>query len=374
MTKKLLVTCGPVPAKLGPFNYLTGMSRGSLAFRTASWLARDPELETTVVCWKRAEIPPVCADWHKLVTVDDIMEYHAWITEHAKDFDAFVFAAAEASAVPAGDWDGELPDYGYAGKTVQVGFKPAPRAIDAVRKLNPAARVFGYKIMRDDDDALLYAARQVLENAGADIVFAARPNESKTGIRAVVPGGYIPMEFGGHLEMLKYAIRQEYFRTETWPLTAAEKADPDVLAAMDAVRKHQGRSGGIAVPVANSGGMFAVTAKDRDADPVLVRSVDPEAHTVNASGEPIPSAPAIAAMLPNFPDYYIVYKQFDALDADQEILKNMDAHEALHGKYAFPGSDREYKKARACMTGILCCPRRGYVAAVLPEKLGKEGG
>lgn len=46
--KRVLVTCGPIPARLDSVKYLTNMFKGGLAFRTANWLARDQDLEVKI--------------------------------------------------------------------------------------------------------------------------------------------------------------------------------------------------------------------------------------------------------------------------------------------------------------------------------------
>lgn len=367
--KKIVVTCGPIPARLDSVKYLTNMFKGGLAFKTASWLARYPDFEVTVVCWKHTRVPEDCAGWHALVTVNDVFEYYDWIAANARNYDAFVTAAAVANLTPVKPYEGKFPSHNYRpGDEFDIKFMIAPRAIDAIKPLNPRACVIGYKLFDEpDDDKLTDIARHTLDDARANIIFANRPLEAKNKKIAVFPdGSAIPVDFDGHMELISRAIKQEYFRTETEPLSESEKADPNIREALAAVGMYENtfeKYGTVAIPVDGHPGMFATTSRGHLKSPVIVRSVDPVNKIVRASGKATLNAPALSAMLANYPGYLIIHRHFNDENADQDVLHGLDAHDVLHGKYLFPGTAEEYEKAAACTSGILTCPRHGYLAA-----------
>lgn len=43
--KRVLVTCGPIPARVDSVKYLTNMFKGGLAFKTAAWLSGNKDFE-----------------------------------------------------------------------------------------------------------------------------------------------------------------------------------------------------------------------------------------------------------------------------------------------------------------------------------------
>lgn len=359
--KKIVVTCGPIPAKLDSVKYLTNMFKGGLAFRTASYLAAEPDFEVTVLCWKRTPIPKDNADWHALVTVDDVFEYYDWIVAHAKDYDAFVMAAAVANLTPVHPWEGKFPSHEYKpGEEFDIRFMIAPRAIDAIKPLNPRACVIGYKLFdADSDEALVDIARHTLADARANVIFANHPATAKSRkIAVTADGSAIPMNFDQHLAFMAYAIRQEYFMTELEPLTEAEQADPDIREALMTVGMYDqtfDRYGTVAVPVANHEGMFATTSRGHEKSPVIVRSIDGAAGVVTASDKATLNAPALSVLLKkNNYEGIVVHRHFDDEVADKDIVARYKSRFSDcppdPSDYVFPGTldEYDYAKFAAC--------------------------
>lgn len=371
--KRVLVTCGPIPARLDSVKYLTNMFKGGLAFRTANWLARDNDLEVTVLCWERADIPKGNTDWHSLVTIKDVFEYYDWIVAHAKDFDAFVFAAAVANLTPVKPYEGKFPSHLYKpGQEFDIKFMIAPRAIDAVKKLNPRACVIGYKLFDEPDDAkLVEIARHTLDDARANLIFANRPSEAKHKKIAVLPDGTsFETNFQEHLELIRRAVLQDYFRTEVTPLSKDLEADPDVREALAAVAMYEKtfeKYGTVAIPVAGRENMFATTSRGHRAGPVIVYGVDPDCRTVHASGKATLNAPALAAMVHGFPGHIVMHRHFDDPIADKALVDRLDKRYSLEMRYMFPGTISEYEHVRGYVRGgvdAVPCPGHGYLAAL----------
>lgn len=383
MKKKIVVTCGPIPARVDSVKFLTNMFKGGLAFRTASWLARDPGFEVTVVCWKHTPVPKDIADWHALVTVCDVFEYYDWITANAKNYDAFVMAAAVANLTPVHPWEGKFPSHEYKpGEEFDIRFMIAPRAIDAIKPLNPRACVIGYKLFdADNDDELVDIARHTLADAKANVIFANHPKTAKDKkIAVTADGSAIPMTFDQHLEFMARAIRQEYFMTKAEPLTEKELADPDIREALMTVGMYEqtfDQYGTVAVPVANHGKMFATTPRGHKGGPVIVRDVDGAAGIVTASNKATLNAPALAVLLQrNNYEGIVVHRHFDDDMADKEIKARYEARfsdcRPDPSDYVFPGTFEEYGRARRATcdgTASWMQPYHGYLAFRPIEKV-----
>lgn len=132
--KRVLVTCGPIPARVDSVKYLTNMFKGGLAFKTAAWLSGNKDFEVSVLCWKYTKIPDNMPQEIRVDTVNDVFEYYDWITANAGNFDAFIMAAAVANLTPVHPYEGKFPSHNYKpGDEFDIRFMIVPRAIDAIK-------------------------------------------------------------------------------------------------------------------------------------------------------------------------------------------------------------------------------------------------
>lgn len=363
--KKVVISCGPIPARLDSVKFITNRFKGGLAFRTAGYLTEQGH-EVTVVAWTFTTIPDnIRMTAKEIVQVNDIFEYYDWFVAHAKDYDAFVMAAAVANLTPVSPYEGKFPSHNYkAGDKFDIEFMIAPRAIDAINQLNPRACLIGYKLFdAQTDDELIEIARHTRADAKANIVFANTPKDAKSRKLAVTAdNSVITCDFDKHLELIAQVIRAEYFRTEIRPLTAQESNNPEILSAMALVEcfeKTFPSFGTVAVPAGNFG--FATTARGHKAGPVLVRSVDFEKHIVYASAKATLNAPTLSAFIR--PNSITVHRHFEDrpdLQADLDVAGVLCAD-----KYLFPGTIEEAGFAKmAADQGIwyLSLPCHGYIA------------
>jgi phosphopantothenoylcysteine synthetase/decarboxylase len=139
MKKKVVISCGPIPARLDSVKFLTNRFKGGLAFKTANFL--KDEYDLTIVKWTHTELPNKY-DWTntQIVNVIDVAQYYKWFEEHAADYDAFIMAAAVANLMPSNPWEGKFPSHNYkVGDQFDIKFEIAPRAIDIIKKVNPRA-------------------------------------------------------------------------------------------------------------------------------------------------------------------------------------------------------------------------------------------
>lgn len=381
--KKVVVSVGPIPARLDSVKFVTNRFKGGLAVRTASQLAKLGH-DVTIVAWKYTDVPtdimspgPDRVLKHgeqikypgirKIVRVADVLEYYDWFVANAKNYDAFVMAAAVANLTPVKPYEGKFPSHLYKpGDEFDVKFMIAPRAIDAIKPLNPRACLVGYKLFdAPDDDALVRIARHTLADARANIIFANRPADAKTRkIAVTADGAAFETDFDGHVELIDRAIRQEYFRTEVSPLTDEEKSDPDVVAAFALVERFEKTFDGygtVAFPAGN--GRFATTARGhRPGGPVLVRCIDPYGRVVHASGKATLNAPLLSRLVRD--DAFVIHRHYnDPLARDANA--SLRPHDVLYtcGEYVFPGTKEEYDTPFGPAVRVEQ-PHHGYVQRV----------
>lgn len=302
--RSIAVSAGPIPARLDSVKFITNRFQGGLAMETAKRLAEEPGYDVTLVAWTYTKVPTDLSRRFKdVVRVRDVFEYYDWYVAHAKDFDAFVMAAAVANLTPVKPWDGKFPSHLYKpGDEFDIKFMIAPRAIDAIKPLNPRACLIGYKLFDAPDDAsLVDTARHTLSDSKANIIFANTPSEAKSRKLALTQdGSVIPCTFDEHCDLIVDAIRQHYYGTSIEPLTEVERADPDIREALATVENFESSFDGygtVAIAVRNRPGMFATTSRGHKAGPVLVRGVDTVRRIVHASGKATLNAPAMGTFL-----------------------------------------------------------------------------
>lgn len=356
--KKIAISCGPIPARLDSVKFLTNRFKGGLAFKTAHEMARRG-YDVTVVTWKYTNVPsdimapePVpedgrgieCPGIRKVVRVNDVFEYYDWFKTHAMDFDAFIMAAAVANLTPVKPYEGKFPSHNYRpGDEFDIRFMIAPRAIDAIKPLNPRACLIGYKLFdAASDEELADIARHTLADARANIIFANTPAGAKDRKLAVMAdNSVVPCSFEEHLDLIDRVIKAQYFRSDILPLTEKESENPDVRYAKAVVAMFEKTFPGYgtaAVPVNLPGfpEAFMTTSRGHKSGPALVRSVDMAAGTVLASEKATLNAPAMAAMLRKNPGCIVIHRHFSDEHAAKAPENAVSARQ-----YLFPGTMEE---------------------------------
>lgn len=374
--KKVVISAGPIPAQLDPVKFITNKFKGGLALKTAEYLASQPDFEVTLVMWKGAVPAKRPGRIKDLVTVDNVFEYYNWFIANAKNYQAFVMAAAVANLTPVRPYDQKFPSHLYQpGQEFDIKFMIAPRAIDAIKAINPRACLIGYKLYDEpDDQKLADIARHTLTDSKANIIFANHPATAKSKkIAVTTDGSAIPMDFDQHLDFMAKAIRQEYFITEIEPLTDIERSDPDIREALSTVKLYEhsfDKYGTVAVPVANHNNMFATTSRGHRSGPVLVRNIDGAAGYITATGKATLNAPALGKLLErNNYKGIVIHRHFDDQLADKALCDryaNRFSDCAPHPmNYIFPGTLEEYDNAKTvpCDNAVAWFqPYHGYLA------------
>lgn len=342
--KKIVISCGPIPARLDSVKFITNRFKGRLAFKTAAFL-HDNGCNLTIIKWKYTPLPKNlnCPDI-TVIDVEDVFEYAAWFEQNARDYNAFVMAAAVANLTPSSPFPGKFPSHNYkVGESFDIKFEIAPRAIDIVKKVNPRCCLIGYKLFdAATEEELVDIAKHTLTDAKANIIFANTPSTASTKkIAVMADGSVIPCDFQQHLDLMLQAIQAEYFRTECIDKNELMQSD-EVRMAMSIVKmfdKTFPGFGTVAVPVNGHRPMFVTTSRGHNGDPVLVDHVDMQNKIVYATGKATLNAPTLAAAL-EYTDWncIIVHRHEHDPLYKPVIKRNFDGSFL---KYQFPGSDEE---------------------------------
>ena len=302
--KKVVISCGPIPARLDSVKFITNRFKGGLAFKTANYLI-ERNYDVTIVTWKNTDIPANIQEGEHvhLEKVTDVFDYYNWYKENAADYDAFIMAAAVANLTPSNPYEGKFPSHNYSvGEKFNIQFEIAPRAIDIVKKVNPRCCLIGYKLFdTPDENELAEIARHTLADARANIVFANTPQTAKSRkIAVMADNAVLPCSFDEHLELIQRAIEAEYYRTEIVTLSETMKNDPHIRQALATVRMYEKtfpHFGTVAVPVLDDIGAFATTSRGHSGEPVIVTGVDHNARIIYASGKATLNAATLEAAL-----------------------------------------------------------------------------
>lgn len=365
--KRVVISCGPIPARLDSVKFITNRFRGGLAFRTARELAREQDMEVTIVKWSHTSLPWTVEEMvnmgiHDLVDVVDVVEYAKWFEDHAKDYDAFVMAAAVANLMPSEPYETKFPSHLYrVGEQFDIRFEIAPRAIDIIKRVNPRCCLIGYKLFdAATDEELINIARHTLEDAKANVVFANSPKDAKSKkIAVTADGAAIPMDFEEHVAFMKKAIRAEYFKT----IDGGKVQDNDKLTAaihlVDVFEKTFPHFGTVAFRVPGVG--MVTTSRGHSGAPVVVTDVDLNNRTVTCAGgrKATLNAPLLWRMLElNRDADYIVHRHFDDPMAEKMAYGWRDFKEL---DYEFPGTVGEASAYGHMHCGI-SIRHHGYLA------------
>ena len=366
MKKKIVISCGPIPAKFDAVKYITNRFKGGLALKTVKFFA-DKGHNVTIVKWKYSDCDLTMEHSEHLtvVNIDDVEEYYNWFRDNAKKYDVFIMAAAVANLEPVEPYNGKFQSHLYKeGEEFPISFKIAPRAIDVIKKENPRAFLVGYKLNdAASDDELIRIAKHTLQSSKANVIFANTPQDAKLRkIALLQDGSVIPMTFGYHLEFINRLIQQEYFSTtviDADKSSVYRRNKEKIESAYHAVRmfeKSLDSFGSIAIRI--TGESFVTTSRGHRGEPVFVEKIDVAHGKVYATAKATLNAPAMYAVLEN--SYDFAFHRHDLTSGDSFIRSN----------YIFPGTFDEYEKVysffrNSSFTALSFCePFHGSICGV----------
>lgn len=326
----VLLTAGPIPAKVDSVKYLTNRFRGGLAAKTATALSYAG-IHVEVVKWRgvQLELPHI-----RVHEVDDVISYRDLVIGTVAD--AYILAAAVANLMPVKPWEGKFPSHLYgSGDEFDVKFRIAPRIIDEVRVARPGSTLIGYKLFDGTNEELIQAGFETMRGSKANVIFCNRPETAKSEkIALTADGARIRMSFEEHVRFIVKTLSLRWYRTEAICLSV----EPDWATMREterllkAVAPSVFTSGSLSfgtLAVRADRGFVTTTRGKRNRGVCHVFSTDPQSRTVLASAKATMNAPLLDRLLRYFPHArYVVH-----------------SHQQLPGApthpYAFPGTTEE---------------------------------
>ena len=292
MNKKILITGGPVHGKLDAVKIITNKFKGGLMASLADDLSVDANV--VYLCSKGSLLPD--PDEMEIVFHDGIDDYMAKVLEIAPSCDGVVLGAAVANLVPANPLTGKFPSHNYKpGDIIPIDFKIAPRIIDAVKKVAPNTKLFGFKLLAGvTDDELVSAAYGVLLESKSVMVFANRDGDLNQIKVITKERGVIDIPRDELSEFIVGGVDDEYYRTVAneiepglgWFGTTRAHARFETLAAVYRDKFSQTPEGYMFGTIAvrdQRGFLTTGRGKNELADKAFVESVDHERRVVTTS-------------------------------------------------------------------------------------------
>ena len=346
---KILISAGPIPARLDSVKYLTNRFKGGLALKTAKELTRLGH-EITIVSWKHSGI--LVDDNQTSIQVEDILDYRDKVLNCEADI--YVLAAAVANLMPSNPWVGKFPSHNYkVGEQFDIKFEIAPRIIDEVKKKYPRAGLIGYKLFDGTDEELIEAGVETLENSKANIVFANHPAwAKKRKIMLTQDGAEVPISFDQHVTAIDNLAKAKWYKTELYnePLIARKlKSFPIELNDFIYPKYKKGNRvyGSFALRDRKQPDSFTTTTRGKQGDGLtFIYKVDHEKRVIMAFKKATLNAPLFAMLFKKHPEINVLLHGHKQIDFNVSNGKKFmpDSYE-----YKMPGTDAEVNIARRCL-------------------------
>jgi len=330
MSKKILISVGPIPAKLDSVKFVTNRFKGGLALKTAEYLANEGN-DVTIVAWKFTELETKLP----VIRIDDVVDYYNKVLEYQAD--AYILAAAVANLMPSNPYEGKFPSHKYqVGEKFNIEFEIAPRVIDEVKKRYPRSTLIGYKLYDGNDEELIAAGTKTLFDSTANIVFANHPKWAKEKkIVLTQDGAIFECSFEEHCKLMNKVINEDFYTTILTNQSETKLSDDEKLIVnIYPTFEKDGRTYGTFAIKRKSSFITSTRGKKDGKDAVSeVFSVDHVKKQISASKKATLNAPLLAKMFELNPNFTIL------LHGHNLIGKN------VHNEYEFAGSTGDLKFA-----------------------------
>lgn len=331
MPKSLVITVGPIPAKLDSVKLITNKFKGGLALKTAKALQKTHQV--TILAHESTTIAPDGFDPEtKIVRVEDVMDCYEKL--RIIEADTYVLAGAVANLMPLKPWKGKFPSHNYkVGEEFQITFTIAPRAIDKIRRWHPGATLIGYKLFDGTKAELIAAGKETLRESKAHVVFCNHPSWAKEKkIALTQDGAVMDMSFDDHIALIEKVSLLAWYKTDA---NGAEWMNPQKETLTNLVEALGTPEGNLLLGCAayRHGAGFITTARGKSnaSQHVFVEHVDHENRIVTASGKATLNAPTLARIFDLHPKLSWILHGHQLL-ADHPTFG-----------YEFPGSVEESK-------------------------------
>lgn len=344
---KILLTVGPIPARLDSVKYLTNRFKGGLALKTAEYL-KNLGHDVHIMTWKHTSLKTTCP----VIFVNDVMDYYTQALVF--EADAYILAAAVANLMPSHPYTGKFPSHQYAvGEKFNIEFEIAPRLIDDIKRKHPRSALIGYKLYDGTEEELIQAAKKTLFESLANVVFANHPAWAKEKkIVLTQDGAVFSVSFEEHCAFIHKLLMSHFYTTvchhQSYALTETAQ---QVLESYPVYPADNRLYGTFAVrhPL---GGFFTTTRGKKEGQNkyAYVQSVDHHQLKIQASEKATLNAPLLDKLLELNPDIHIL------LHGHQLIGKE------VHSDYEFAGSDRDLLFACVLEEGQpVLLPHHGFI-------------
>jgi len=223
--RRILVTGGPVPAKLDPVKLVTNKFKGGTISNLAESLSENSIV--TYICHSSFAKMPKEIPRLKVKTFTDFHDYKQKVLDLAPSHDGIVLGAAVANLIPTWEYlNKKFPSHNYKpGDKVNVEFEIAPRIIDLVKGTNPKAKLFGFKLLAGHGyDELIRAAYETLLSSKSTVVFANDASNLKEKFMVTKERGVLRLTLEDLPKVIEQLTEDEYYSTEKIPFKEMSSA------------------------------------------------------------------------------------------------------------------------------------------------------
>ena len=388
---RILVTGGPVHAKLDAVKFVTNRFKGGLMAKLAVELADAGHSVTFLVSNHVAKEVSILDKSNILCAVihDGFHDYRKKVMEMAPDFDAVVLGAAVANLIPVCyhpsplPWsmsvpkdynshiemplEGKFPSHDYKpGDRIYMEWQIAPRIVDEAKShMKPGAHLFAFKLLKGvPHEELISAAYEIVLESKATCVFANDADDLGQVYAVMKDRSVHPMKREEMTGFILELMQDKYYRTVTGVQLAPTLP---VLQKSDAlVEKYRSRFTtveggyifGIVAVRAGSSPAFVTTKRGKNEldGRVFVTSVNHKLHVVITSGG--------KATL-NAPLLHRIFEQ--NIDVAEIVHLHEEEAELPVYDYAPPGTVRDSERPTHTSFNI-----RGHGCFLLLDKEGKQ--
>lgn len=346
---KVLLTIGPIPARLDSVKYITNRFQGGLVLKTAAQLQKLGH-KVTLVAWDYLKLKTKL----KIVRIKDVNDYHKKVL--AIPADAYILAAAVANLAPLKPWKGKFPSHNYkAGDTFPIEFTITPRTIDEIKKKYPTAVLIGYKLFDGSRQELIQAAQKTLFESRANLVFANHPAWAKLRkIAVTADGAAFDVTFDNHIKLIDRLLLAKFYKTK---IVSGIKTvlNKEARFIVESYPRHKEAGLIFGTFAIRTDGGFITTTRGKKAGEkalALIEDVDHKKRIVYANQKATLNAPLLHELLKKNP-------QINYLIHSHELIGKK-----IQNDYQFPGTDGDLKNAVKTKNSpfLLLLPYHGYIA------------
>ncbi|MES3004848.1 MAG: phosphopantothenoylcysteine decarboxylase [Patescibacteria group bacterium] len=346
---KVLVTAGPIPARVDSVKYILNRFRGGLALKTAENLQKMGH-EVTVLAWEYAGIETELP----LIKIRDVNDYFEKVLEYKAD--AYILAAAVANLAPLNPFPGKFPSHNYkVGDVFPIEFTIAPRVIDSIKNKYPTATLVAYKLYDGTDEELIKAGKKTLFESRANIVFANHPKWAKEKKLVITADGAVfPVSFDEHIDLIDKLLKEDFYKTEIGGETTPDLTSEDIFI-IGSYPKHRDSNmvfGTFAIRKPNG---FLTTTRGKklgEKSISFVTNVDHENRIVYANQKATLNAPLLHMLFQENPHIkYLVHGHELIGEKTQDMYQFPGTAGDLNNVVTAPGKDF-----------LIELPHHGYIA------------